>query len=38
MANDIPHRIAWVRQDRDLDPLRHDPRLAALFEGTAVPA
>ena len=35
MANASPHRIAWMRQDRDLDPVRHDGRVAALFNGAS---
>ncbi len=37
MAGASPHRIAWMRQDRDLDPLRDDPRVAALFAGEPAP-
>jgi adenylate cyclase len=31
MAGATPHRLAWLRQDSDLAPLRDDPRLAAMF-------
>jgi adenylate cyclase len=38
MATASPHRIAWMHQDRDLDPLRDDPRVAALFADGPPPA
>ena len=31
MAGATPHRIAWMRQDRDFEPLHDDPRFVALL-------